>query len=186
MDNRVFVAGLLGAVVIFVWSFLSWVVFPFHTMTFNDIPNEDAVVTAIGDNITETGVYMYPGFANDDSSMTAKHTMGPRIPFMVFHKEGAPEMPPSIFVFGFLFNFIAATIVAWMLSRCSADKLMRYGQRVLFVTMFGVFLAIFTDLMNWNYMQYPMNFVIVNAYDNVVTWALAGTVIAWRIDPKDF
>ncbi len=186
MDSRIFVAGFLGAVVIFVWTFLSWVVLPFHDMTMSDIPNEDAVVEVLKDNIEETGVYFYPGRANADSTLAQKLEAGPRVPFMVYREGASTQMSPSQFVFGFIFNFIAATIVAWMLSMTSDNKLLRYGQRVLFVTFFGVFIAVFSDLMMWNWMLYPMSYVIIVAYDNVITWALAGTVIAWRIDPKNF
>ncbi|MCP4727304.1 MAG: hypothetical protein GY863_19865 [bacterium] len=186
MDNRIFVAGFLGAVVIFVWTAISHLVLPFHDMTVADIPNEDAVMEVLKDNIEETGVYFYPGRANADSTLAQKLAAGPRVPFMVYREEGAPEMTPSQFVFSFLFNFIAATIVAWMLSMTSDNKLQRYGQRVLFVTFFGVFIAVFSDLMMWNWMHFPMSYVIITAYDNIITWVLAGTVIAWRIDPKNF
>ncbi|MFC1564892.1 hypothetical protein ACFL6G_08135 [candidate division KSB1 bacterium] len=186
MDSRIFIAGFLGAVVIFVWTVISHLVLPFHDMTISEIPNEDAVMEVLKDNIEDTGVYYYPGKSQADSTYTQKLAEGPRIPFMVYREEGGAEMTPSQFVFSFLFNFIAATIVAWMLSLTSDNKLMRYGQRVLFVTFFGVFVAVISDLMMWNWMYFPMSYIIITAYDNVLTWALAGTVIAWRIDPKKF
>jgi hypothetical protein len=60
--KKVLLPGILGGLVVFVWSAISHMLLPIGAMGFKTIPsNEDAVLTAMKSNIQESGLYFMPG-----------------------------------------------------------------------------------------------------------------------------
>ncbi|MCA9298792.1 MAG: hypothetical protein KDA28_06985, partial [Phycisphaerales bacterium] len=67
--RRFMLCVLIGAVVVFVWNALAWMVLPHHTMTIRHLPNEDAVREVLAD--VETGTYYVPHWGEGtESEMT--------------------------------------------------------------------------------------------------------------------
>ena len=61
---RIIIAGFLGAVVLFIWGFISWAVLPFNSQTMLALPNEDTVLAALKAGNIESGLYRIPGEKN--------------------------------------------------------------------------------------------------------------------------
>ncbi len=78
---------------------------------------------------------------------------------------------------GVLLDILSALVVAWFLARSTAMT-SSYFSRVVYCGMFGVFVAVFTHLMNWNWMGFPMDFTSGLIIDGIVGLLLAGLGIA--------
>lgn len=185
--GRIILAGFLGALVLFFWGFLSWEVLPFHKMTIHSLSNEDAVVSALKAGNTETGTYIIPGMSEkgDDAAKKAqmeKMKRGP-VGILQYSATGMEGMEAIYFIKGFLILFIAAMIAASLLGKLSWSLASRYGARVRFVMMIGIFLAITARLGDWAFMGYSTSFSLNLAADDIIGWTLAGLVIAWRMKP---
>jgi len=180
--KKILIAGLLGGLVLLIWSSVSWIVLPLHTMTINDIPGGDAAIEGLKENITEPGVYRYPGLGDNADEWTAKLKEGPRI-LMLYLTGGAAPFTVRQFVVSLILTILAASLVAYVLS-LACDTMARFSQRVRFVALFGVFLILFVDLIQYNWWEYPFGFILANAIDNLVAWVLAGLVISWQIKPE--
>ena len=62
MSTRTLFAGILGGIVMFIWSFIGHDLLPLGKAGVHEIPNEDAVASALQANIgDQTGFYHFPG-----------------------------------------------------------------------------------------------------------------------------
>ena len=184
--GRIILAGFLGALVLFFWGFLSWEVLPFHKMTTHSLSNEDAVVSALKSGNAETGTYMIPAMPEANEAAKKAHLekmkSGP-VAWLHYSTTGYEEVDMMYFIKGFIMLFFSAMIAASLLGKLSWALASRYGARVRFVMMIGIFLAITARLGDWAFMGYSTSFSLNLAADDIIGWTLAGFVIAWRMKP---
>ena len=179
--KTIVLAGVLGGLAAFLWSAISWMALPFHGDELRGIQAPDPVITAFLDALPETGIYHHPPLPPadaDEAAMTAfveRMEKGPRIPLMVFRKEGTNPFPPENFVLSILTNVLGALIAAWLLSRTTVRS---YGGRVLFVSALGAFGALAMVVPGWIWWSYPASHGLIECTDAVAAWTLAGLVIA--------
>ncbi len=191
--KRIIIAGLLAGLVVFIWSSISWMALPFHGKTLHTIPDEALNLEVMDEQMTVHGVYHYPGMGDKEAmkadpekamaELTEKHARGPRVAFMVFLPGGGPIMYPMTFITGLLIYVIAGWIAAYLLS-VSTGKMKSFKQRVLFVTLLGVFATLFINFGELNWWFFPVDYTMLAAIDSIISWFLAGLVIAWRIQPE--
>ena len=184
--TRTLLAALLGAVILVVWGMLAWVVLPIHNNTLQNLPNEEAVVTAL-QGLPQQGVYIFPGMpkkGSDQATMDAymeKYRRGP-MGMIVYDPRGADPMMVSNMIFGLIIAFLAALIATWMYQRSTAIS-GTLVQRLSFFGMFGLFLALAAYFNNWNWMGYPLGYTTSMALDTLIAWVLAGWGITLVVKP---
>jgi hypothetical protein len=176
---KIILAGLLGGIIIFCWSFVAHMMTPLGKMGISVLPaqQEQAVLTAIRQNINEPGMFFIPGMDLNDSSEAAMAAFAEK------YKAGAS---------GF---FVTPTVGE---EPISLNKLMReLGTDIAaallgaFVIFFGagrsgfgrtVFLATLLGLMSWFlistsyniWYRFPRDFIIAEGITEVVGFLLAG------------
>jgi hypothetical protein len=183
--SRTILAGFLGALVLFIWGFISWDILPWHSLTTHTLSNEEAVVAALKSGNAESGSYMVPGMVNGEASKKAqmeKMKAGP-IAWIHYSNIGMGEMDPMYFIKGFLICFFAACVAASLLGKLSWSLASKFWARVRFVMTLGIFLAIAGRLVDWSFLGYSASFSLNLAGDDIIGWTLAGMVIAWRMKP---
>jgi hypothetical protein len=70
-------------------------------------------------------------------------------------------------------------IAAWLLSVASGRILRTFTRRVVFVIVLGVFLTAYGHMSS----EAPMDVIALSSLNTLITWGLAGLVIAWRVNP---
>ena len=189
MTKKAWIAGLLAAVVMFIWGFVAHDVLPFGQMALKTTSTEDAVMTGIKGNMNASGMYVIPG--NDmvagqklsgDAQKAAmkaymdKWSAGPRA--IVIYSEGqAPN-------FGMLLGnqFLSVLFAAWIMTFAFASalpNLQSFGKRVLFVTLIGLLPWLVVDIPFWNWYQFPIAYVESQILCNGIGGLLAGIFLAW-------
>ncbi|MDP4221208.1 MAG: hypothetical protein Q8916_05080 [Bacteroidota bacterium] len=183
---RTIVAGFLGAVVIFMWGFLSWAVLPWHKTTTHGFSNEDAVVSAMKSGNAETGTYMIPAMPDGTDASQKSHTekmkSGP-VAIVHYSTTGYADMDIMYLLKGFLVLFVSATLAASLLGKLSWSLASKFGARVRFIMTVGLFLAFAGRLSDWAFLGYSTSFSLNLVADDLIGWTLAGLVIAWRFKP---
>ena len=59
---RILLAGILGGIIMFVWTSIAHMALPLGEAGINEIPNESVVLSAMQSSIGEkTGLYVFPG-----------------------------------------------------------------------------------------------------------------------------
>ena len=79
--------------------------------------------------------------------------------------------------------FVATTAASWMLSVTSRRTRSTYARRVVFVALIGLIVALSDDLLQMSFGPQPKDYLLFLALNNLITWTLAGFVIAWRVKP---
>jgi len=188
---RILMGAALAALAMFAWGFVSWAVLDWHKTSGYQLPNEAAVVAALKQGDTETGVYWIPGISPDVDMMggkdeaaieswTKRHEEGP-VGLLAFQAEGREPMGTMMHVRGLALYFGIAFVAALLLA--SAGIRSFFG-RLAFVVGLGVLAAIGQGF-SWNYMYFPLDWTQVQAIDLLVAHAVGGFALALFVTPKD-
>lgn len=189
--KRIGIAAVAGGIVLFIWSFISWTFIPWHM--FGKMPGEAAIVQAMRGAQVPSGAYMIPGIAHGklmtvEEQKTAEeqwdkdHREGP-LAFIMYESEGGPPMAIMQFVIGIVLDVVLAGIAAFLLAM-AAPAVPSFGGRVFFVVLLGIYTAVGTNLMDWNWMNQPLRFSIEMAGDSIVASLLLGITLAVIVKPQ--
>jgi len=115
---------LLGAVAVFLASFVTHMVLKYHWSDYKALPDEELVMAALRDSGTGPGQYSMPhcadGAGMKDPQWQERYAAGPT-GFMVVQKPGALNMGPSLLQ-SFLFNLVVSAVTAWLASEVLARE----------------------------------------------------------------
>ena len=191
--KRILIAGGAGAIVLFVWSSISWMLIPWHVM--GKLPAEASIAQSFRDADIAKGVYWMPAIDPtidmDALTGTEKKAMqdawsqaykdGP-IAMIAYDPEGTSPLGIPMFVKGLILDFLVASVAAVLLM-LAAPALPGFPGRVMFVVLLGLYTVFGTNLMNWNWMNYPLKFSLEVAADALVASALLGVTLAVLVKP---
>lgn len=186
--KQIILSSIFAAIVVYVWMFISWAFLPWHANSFKNLPIADSLANRIKSSVTEQGIYRYPGIPTITSkeamnNLAKKYSAGPVIPFMVYEPNGMDMVKPWEFAWGFIIDFLMALVAAVLLNFSTAKQkgfLIRLG----YVVLIAVFAALIGPLIQWNWMRFPTVYSFGVALDYILTWILAGTVLALAIRSK--
>ncbi len=182
---RILVSTLLGAVVLFFWGFLSWAVIGLHSASVQPLANEDAVLSALMEQVPEDGMYFFPGMPSDPdlsateqdaatATATAKYAEGP-IGVLMFHREGRDPEDPMVFAQGFL-NCLACSLIATLLLVAALPRLHSYISKVAFVTAIGLIVWLAGDRTYEIWLAFDAVHTRTMLMDHLVGWGAFGLV----------
>lgn len=183
--GRIILATIIGAVLLFAWNFVSWMVVKLHDGSMRSLEAEPLVVEMLRSADVEPGAYYFPAppeDMKDQAAMddfTARHRQGPL--GMLIVSAGTEPMEPMMFVTGFALNVISVLIAALLLASAG---IRHASGRVLFVAALGVLVTVVSDLSYWNWMRFPSDHSLAMVADNVIGWIFVGIALAALIRPK--
>lgn len=160
------IGAVLGGIVVFIWSALSWMVIPWHEATMSHFKNDKAVSEVVSANAEKSGVYFSP---SDENSVAA----GPLV-YAAVRREGMTSMAKPMTT-GILIDILCAGIVTWLLLQTTGKS---YFGRVCFVAVVALAIGLFERLGDLNWWGFPPAYTLVLIADLVIGWFLAGLVIA--------
>jgi hypothetical protein len=190
MSTRVLLAGILGGIAMFVWSFVAHDLLPLGEIGVGQFKNEDPMLDALRTNLGDTpGFYHFPGHhagpnaTAHEKSEAIKRAMekaatGPS-GFLIYH-------PTRQFSFGkllgveFATELLEAILVIFLLSQTRIES---FGGRVGFVLVAGILAAITTNIPYWNWYGFPSNYTAAYMFIEILGFFCAGVVAAWLL-PK--
>lgn len=178
--RRIIVAGLWGALVLILWTFVVNGILRFRaSIDMNRLSDERQVYAVLKEHILEPGRYV----CNPAVTSEGVYPDGEPV-FSISYGGLGHESAGMLMLIGLLSFLLAPTIGAWMLSQTSESTLSSYPRKVLFFVGIGVLFAIFTDLADFGIGGYPLQDAALLAANHIVIWSLMGLVIAWRIKPE--
>src|SRR4051812_31624527 len=62
--KKILIASFVGAIILFAWNAISWMVMPSHLHTFQYTPAQDSILNALKNSGLSTGAYMVPSVDN--------------------------------------------------------------------------------------------------------------------------
>ena len=172
--------ALLGGVTLFAWSMVSWMLLPWHAMTFSKFSNEATVLQTMWDNGTESGVYLLPsmGLQTKSKANTIGVEKHPFV-FLVYNRDGCEDMTKKM-LWAFLEDILTAFVLAWLLAQSAVSG---FGRRIFFVACLALFAGLAVHVPNHIWWGHSMTFTLVSVADLVLGWTLAGAAIIYLV-PK--
>jgi hypothetical protein len=178
--NRILLAGIVGGIVMFVWSAISHMVLQIGEAGISTLPQEETLMNAMRETVREPGFYFFPGMdmsrqatPEETAAWEAKVRSGPA-GILVVDPDGREPMPPSMLIIELLSNIAAATLAAFVLVKTAAA----YGSRIVDALIFGLVAWFSISVSYWNWYKFPGALILSEGIDQVVGWALAGIAMA--------
>lgn len=171
---KIIKAGILGGVILFIWSAISWMALPWHKNTIHSFSVEKAVTQSIQSNAPFSGIYFLPSMHHQMSEATITTNAPEPMIFAAVTLEGMHPMMISM-VISFITQLIAAFFVAWMLMQANN---LRYVGRLCFVIIFALAAGVITDIPYWNWFGFDRAYTLVQFADLIIGWSLAGLALA--------
>ena len=179
---RILIAGILGAIVMFVWVSIAHMATPLANMGFSQIPNEASVLAPIQAAIgNKPGLYFFPWVDPKDPKMMEKHIALEKTNpsgLLIYHPAGhAIAMTHATLIAEFAKELIETLLAAWIVSLVSAAYLGRVGV----VVAIGVIATLSTNASYHIWYGFPLDYTVAAFIIDIVGFFVAGLVIAWWI-----
>ncbi len=181
--GKILIGALVAAAIAFIWQAMSWMAFGVHDNTLKYSAQQDPVLAAIAQNLTETGVYAIPnvppGTSPEEHEAFSTSMMGK--PTSIVHFTSSFDMNMGVQMpMGFLINLIAAFIAAYVMSKTANT----FGSRLMVGFGFAVFTVLQSSLMMANWWYTPMHYLSGEIIDTLAGWGLASVWLAWWFGRK--
>ncbi|PYU69694.1 MAG: hypothetical protein DMG49_12650 [Acidobacteria bacterium] len=181
---------ILGGLIAFVWSSVSWEVLPWHEKPILSFQNDEEVSAVIRSHTVKSGVYILPGGPSmvgmtseqkkaAEATLMEKMQKGP-VMFAALQREGFGSYTQGL-VIQLLSLMAAALLLTWLVMQTTG---LSYGKRVLFLGVVGLAAGVITELPNWNWWGFSGSYTLVMIADATLTWVIAGLVIAKVAKPR--
>jgi hypothetical protein len=188
---KILLTGILGGIVMFVWTSIAHMALPLGEAGIREIPNESAVLSAMQSNIgDQTGLYIFPGpgvgknATRQEKNDAMKH-MVEKIAanpsgILMYHAPGRPFTIGKWLGIEFGTDLLEAILVVFLLTQ---TRIVSFAGRVGFVVAAGILAAITTNVSYWNWYGFPCVYTASYMFIQIVGFFLVG-IVAALILPK--
>lgn len=185
MSTRIFLAGILGGVAMFIWSFVAHEVLPIGEMGVREIPNEDAVTSVIQSNLGDNiGFYIFPGPGfTPDATRQQKEQGMKRVEekmaagaagVLIYHPKRVFNFPKRLGI-EFATEVLEALLAVFLLAQ---TRIASFAGKLGFVLTAGILAAVATNVPYWNWYGFPRIYIFGYMLTQVVGFLLVGIVAA--------
>jgi len=183
---KILLAGVLGGIVMFIWTSIAHMALPLGEAGVGEIPTESTVLGAIQSNIGEqTGLYIFPGpgigknATRNEKDEAMKH-MGEKMAanpsgILMYHAPGRPLELGKLLGVEFGTELLEAILVVLLLAQ---TRIASFAGRVGFVFVAGILAAIATNVSYWNWYGFPCAYTASYILTQIVGFLCVGIVAA--------
>ncbi len=185
MAKQLALGSFLGALVLFVWSFIAWTLIPWPGEPLRSFTNDDAVASAIKANVPRSGNYLLPNEVKRAPGMTddqykaaqqvamEKMSRGPVV-FAAVRLEPFGSMTKPL-VIKFITLIVVALLASFLLLQTSG---LSYARRVVFLTIIGLIVFVGANFDEWNWWGFSNAYTAMQLGVLVIGWLMAGLVMS--------
>lgn len=179
--KKIFIASLVGAIIMLVWGFLAWDVLSLHASSLNYTPAQDAILKTLSESNLETATYFMPYAPTKEERANVMKDMKGKPSALVYYTKESPGIDPMVFLRGFLFDFVMLFAVCVLLANNMGGS---FFSRWWMVMMFAVIIIFGSHLMFWNFMNFSWNYTRDFILDSTLGWGITGLWLAWYLGKK--
>jgi len=184
MTKRVFLAGVLGGIAMFIWTSIAHMLLPLGEAGIREIPNEQAVLGTMQSSIGDkTGLYIFPGLgvgpgatrAQKNEAMKGLRERYAKNPsgILMYHPSGRALAMGRWLGIEFVTELLESILVVFLLAQ---THLVSFGGRVGFVIIAGILAAIATNVSYWNWYGFPCVYTVSYMSIQVIGFLCVGLV----------
>lgn len=184
--KKIVIAALVGAIIVFVFQTISWMVTPIHADTLRYSDKDAEIHAFLSERLSEAAVYSFPGKppGMSEEEHQAKMEANADKPWMTvtYHPKMNMDMTGSMLT-GFMYSILGVLIIVWILTAASS-VFTSFGSRFFVCVLFGVFLVINSSLLDMNWWSTPWHFVSGEVIDALASWSLCGLWLGFYLKPE--
>ena len=176
------IGSLVGAIVVFVWQSLSWMMLGVHDKQMKYTPAQNEIMSVLTANLTEEGLYALPSAAtNKEKEAMMKDMEGKPWASIIYHKAYDGSMTMRI-IRAFLVDLFLVVTLIYLFTRGGTVPI----PRRIFSGAFAFGLAFFLagEYMGRVWFDLPWHMIIGNLIDNLVAWSLCGIWLGWWMNRR--
>ena len=189
---KILLAGILGGIVMFIWTSVAHMFLPLGEAGISEIPNESAVLSAMQSNIGEqTGLYIFPGpgvgknATRQEKNEAMKH-MAEKMAtnpsgILMYHGPGRPLTLGKWLGIEFGTELIEAILAVFLLAQ---TVIASFAGRVGFVLLAGILAALATNVSYWNWYGFPCVYTAGYMFIQIIGFLCVGIVAAFVLGKR--
>lgn len=170
------IGTLVAALILFIWQFLSWSALQVHKAEFGYTANQDRIMEALSQNLTEEGTYMLPmpppGSTYEQESAFMENYLNKPWASVSYHKSFSMSMGMNM-TRGLAVDLLAAWLLIWLLLQFKTFDIMTAVKCSLAVGIIG-----YLTIPYLNSVWFDSN-SIGHLIDAIVPWSIVGVWLGW-------
>ncbi len=188
---RVIISAIIGGILVFAWSMVSWMALPYHTQSIHQFKDEAAVTKFIKEQAVQSGVYVLPFVPSDTLSKPAdeqrkvweevqkKQQTGPMM-FASVALNGTEVSMKQSMIYGLVLQIAGAFIISLILwGFCCSG----YFCRLFTVISIGLLVGLLGSVPGLIWWKFSLPFTLACAADALIGWSIAGLLMAAIVKP---
>jgi len=172
--KRKLLFALIGAVIIFVWQFISFAMPNLHKSSMSYTPEQDEILQKIDELGLEEGMYYLgqpdPSLSREEQKEAMKAYKGKPWAVINYQEEMSMSMAMSM-IRGFLVAFVISFLLFWMFLQQKDPSLMN---RIYLALAIGVISFLFIPYTSFIWFKEPDIWAYLA--DGIVPWAILGFI----------
>jgi hypothetical protein len=172
VNKRTLIAGLLGAVAMYFWVFLAHMALPLGEAGIRQIDNEEPLLAVMKTTLPDRGMYMFPRMDPQDQAANEKKMASGPSGILVYFPSREFQFGTSLAI-EFITELVLVLIGMYLLSMTAIGT---FAGRVGFFALFGLCVAIGSNVSYWNWYGFTTTYTLAYAFTVWVGYLVAGLV----------
>jgi len=174
MTARTWLAGVLGALAMFVWIFLAHGALGLGEAGIKQIPNEAPLLASMQSTVPVQGTFIFPNMDRKAPEANMKKLESGPSGLLIYFPTRNFSFPVALLI-EFLTEFVAVMIVVYLLS---LTRVRSFAGTIGFFALIGLGVACADPVSNWNWFGFSAAYTLATCFTGWFGYVLAGMVAA--------
>jgi hypothetical protein len=180
MNTKTIIGALVGAILLFVWQFISWGAVNFHSGEQQYTVHQDSILSVLSEKLEE-GTYFLPNVppgTNKEGFEKYKLERGGK-PWAVvsYHKSMETDMTMNM-VRAFVSDLLAVLFLIWILTNA---RDLNFAKSILFALAIGMIGFLSVTYLNTIWFKNPAMDDLIDVF---ASWGIVGAWLGWWLPRK--
>ncbi|NOT38805.1 MAG: hypothetical protein HOP11_15635 [Saprospiraceae bacterium] len=181
MNTKQIIASIVGALILFIWQFLSWSMLPIHQDEYGYTPNQDKILEVLNQSNLEDGTYMLPnvppGTSQEEAHKQGEQGIGKPWASVSYYKSFEMNMGMNM-TRGLLIDILSIFLLIWILGKMGSLNMQTTIMTCISISLIGYLTIPYLHSI-W-FGEKTLGYLI----DAIVPWALVGIWLGWYLNRK--
>lgn len=177
--SKTLIGALVGALILFIWQFLSWGIGDFHYSQMAHTPQQEAILESLAEFNLEDGDYFLPrvakGASEEETIALTETSLGKPWAILKYRNKMTMSMGSNMFR-GFTIDFIAVFLLVWILGKLATPDF-----KTIMMTCLSIGIIGYLSIAYLNSIWFEGN-SLADLIDAIVSWGIVGAWLGWWLN----
>lgn len=178
MNTKVIVGALVGAILLFLWQFLSWGISGLHQSEMQYTLEQDSILTVLSEKLEEGHYFLpnvAPGTSQEEYEVYKNTYKNKPWATVSYHKSMKTDMTMSM-IRAFVADFFAVLLLIWILIKIPELK---FTQSIFYAITIGLIGYLSVTYLNSIWFETPAWAALLDVF---VSWGVVGAWLGWWLN----